>query len=455
MILRTSTGGVPGSLLRACLGLFGLIVAANVMMVALLLFARDSWPQAIEKTALQPVRALALPAGSDSWGPMANAYEDARAGRDMYRVFFEGLDRFQYPPTALLLHDAFPQSLAVAQEELAPGTPFNRGASLLSRLGVLASIAAAAALLLISIERLHGIVLGRRDRLLIAAAFAGCGLLFYPLLYPHMLGQVQVFVNLFLILALLCWATGARASAGLLLGVCALIKPQYGLLLLWAVVARQWRFAVAMAATGALGLLLSCLAFGLQAHLRYLEVLQFLSRHGESFWPNQSTNGLMHRLLGNGSAREFLGFPPYNVLVHVATVASSVLILAVAFLPLPALRRQSPVGPQDARRTTFAFGAFLAATTLASPIAWEHHYGFFIGLHALLVPALVHARPGRRIAWLAFIAAFVATASVFKHPDFLFAGTVPTLLAAHLYLGALVLFALLVTEARRSMPARE
>src|SRR5690606_38740505 len=143
------------------------------------------------------------------------------------------------------------------------------------------------------------------------------------------------------------------------------------------------------------------------------------------------------------------------VLVHVATVVSSVLILAVAFLPLAALRRSASDGPQVRRRTTFAFGAFLAATTLASPIAWEHHYGFFIGLHALVVPSLVLARPGRRIAWLALIAAFLAMASVFKHPDFLFAGTVTTLLAAHPYLGALALFALLVTEARRSAPARD
>lgn len=442
-----------GSLRRACQGLLTILVAVNLAMLALLLLARDTWGQALDKTALWSVYALVLPSGSDSWGPMASAYHDVREGRDMYRVFFEGIDRFQYPPTALLLHEAVPGALAVTQEDLRPGTSFNRWASWLSRLCVIASIAAAVALLQAAAGRFQGVKLSGRDRAVTAAAFTGCALLFNPLLYPHALGQVQVVVNLLLILALLTWVLGAPAWAGLLVGMCALVKPQYALLLLWALVARQWRFAAAMGMTGAAGLMLSLMAFGLKPHLQYLEVLQFLSRHGESFWANQSVNGLMHRLLHNGDAREFAGFPPYNRLVHLATVASSLAILAVTVLALKTARR--PSSGRAGHGDTLAFGAFLAATTLASPVAWEHHYGFFIGLAALLLPALVLSPRGGGPARLFFAAAFVAMASVFKHPNFLFGGGVlSTVLAMHLYWGGLVVLVLLIVEARRSAPER-
>ena len=54
---------------------------------------------------------------------------------------------------------------------------------------------------------------------------------------------------------------------------------------------------------------------------------------------------------------------------------SSVAILVLAFVPWGALRR-----PLDAN---FDLSAVLAAATMASPVAWEHHYGVFLPISPL------------------------------------------------------------------------
>lgn len=437
----SSTGESAGLVARGCVKLLVLVLAANVALVVLLLGARDTLVQGVEKTAVQPLLRLASPVGSDSWGPMAYAHEEIRSGRDMYAIFFEGVDRYQYPPSALLLNEALPAGTVAGQDSVAAGTPFNRAVSWMSRIAVIVTIALAAALLLVTTERLQGARMPGRDKVIAAAAFSAAGLLFYPLLYANQLGQIQVFVNLFLVLSLLCWTLGARIPAGVLLGLCTLIKPQYGLIVVWGLLARQWRFTAAFTLTAAAGIVASLAAFGLKPWLQYMDVLQFLSRRGESYWPNQSMNGLMNRLLGNGDPRELLEFPPYSLVVHVTTLTSSALIILAALLP--GMRGPSSTTTRGGD-TPYAFGAYLAGLTLASPIAWEHHYGFFVGLFALLLPAAAlrthHSGNGPE---LLVMLAYAAMACVFTHPDFLF-NPMLGLLASHLYFGGLLVLALLL-----------
>src|SRR5262249_6233766 len=151
-----------------------------------------------------------------------------------------------------------------------------------------------------------------------------------------------------------------------LIGLVCLVKPHFAILGAWAWRRRELRFLLAGTAAVAVPLMAGVWRYGLSPHLDYLNALSFLSRHGESFYANQSLVGLVHRLLGNGNNAEWVGtaFPP----VHPAVVAVG-LATTLALVVL-ALATRSPGTTREAD-----FGLALLAVTLASPIAWEHHYG--------------------------------------------------------------------------------
>ena len=114
------------------------------------------------------------------------------------------------------------------------------------------------------------------------------------------------------------------------------MKPHLALVLFWAALRREWRFAAAIGATLAVVLATSVVHYGLGAHVDYVHALSFLGRHGESFYPNQSFVGLLHRAIGNGNNVEWQAnaFPPFHVGVFAAGVVVSLALLGAALFGL-------------------------------------------------------------------------------------------------------------------------
>src|SRR5262249_4267360 len=148
----------------------------------------------------------------------------------------------------------------------------------------------------------------------------------------YQLGQIQVLLGMLVAGGLYAYLCGKRGLAGVLIGLCCLVKPQYAIVLLWGVVRRDWRFSAHLAGVGAVALVAAVAQFGLDNHLRYLDVLREMSRFGEAYWPNQSVNGLLHRFLGNGNPQVFRidSFAPYHPLIYYATLVTSAAIVAIA-----------------------------------------------------------------------------------------------------------------------------
>lgn len=438
----------PDRLLATCIGTLLALIAVNVVLVAGLMASGRTLSESLHRTEFRTLKQLAGPAYIDSWAAMSIAYQEHASGQDMYERTLNGsvnYNKFQYPPASLLLFAAIPSGEEIGALGVESGTTFNAVVSWISRLAVLATVAASAALMLLVTERSHQVVLTRRRSIMLAAAISALALGFYPLLYAHQLGQVQVFLNLFMVLALLAIYLRASIIAGVLIGLCATFKPQYAVVLAWALLLRDWRFAIAMAATSAIGLAHSIAVFGLEVHLRYIDVLRVLAAHGEAYWPNQSMNGLTNRLLWNGDPVHFGLFPPLNPVVRAATTLSSIAILAGALVP--ALWMRNSLTGANPLRTTYSFAAVLAGLTLASPIAWEHHYGFFVALFALLLPATTLGTSSR--IWPVLLAmAYLAMASICKIPEVFFTGRLLGLVASHLYFGAIVVLVLVTVAGR-------
>ena len=113
-----------------------------------------------------------------------------------------------------------------------------------------------------------------------------------------------------------------------------LIKPQFALIGAWALARRQWRFAAVCAAVVLAGLSVSIAAYGVRSHVDYLRVLTFISERGETFYANQSFNGLLNRLLFNGPNLEWqeTAFAPTHRLVQAGTTLAGLMLIAAAWL---------------------------------------------------------------------------------------------------------------------------
>ena len=378
--------------------------------------------------------------GDDSWMPMlrASAFMNEHPDQLLYQsVFFGQHVKFQYPLTALLPLDLPQRLLGVPPEWMV--VIFK----IMSRLGLLA-IAAAFLQLFMNAEQgsaRHGSAMQLPP--VSRATLAGLSLLtvalFYPILRSEYHGQIQTAMTLAAALALLAWQRGQPRLAGLMMALCCIIKPQWVIVILWALLRRQWKFAwTAGWITGAAGLL-SIAVYGLDNVLDYLPVVSFLGHHGESYFINQSVNGLVNRLLFNGVNLEGAGriwsgtdFPPFHHTVYLATTISSALILCLALFWR--MRKQP---------TAVDFSLVMLSLTMASPIAWDHHYGVLLPIFAVLFPAALRRQPFG--AWTLGLlwCAFVLSSESFVGATNLLAGSAWNWLQSYQLFGAVLVLGVL------------
>lgn len=344
---------------------------------------------------------LTFRSGTDSWMPMYQAVELflGGSGAPIYQtIFFDEQTKFQYPPTSILPFVALS----------AMGVERSAGVALMQILcfaGVL-GIAAVSAKIYLDLKTLPALEDFRArkgaDALAILTIALGT-LTFDPIMYAYEVGQIQVLIDLAVGGALLLWLNDRKASAGAVMAIAALIKPQYGVVLLWSLLRREHRFSVGFLGVGAPVGLISLAVFGIAEHFGYLSVLSYISRHGEVFWANQSVNGLLSRLLTDADAMTWdaNAFAPFNPVVYAGSMLTTIAFVALGLGFRPRWRRKNADAgdPQAARlESTLDLAAVITALTLASPVAWEHHYGVTWPMMVLALLALLQVRarrPGR------------------------------------------------------------
>jgi alpha-1,2-mannosyltransferase len=372
----------------------------------------------------------------DSWGPMLQALRVLHSpDRDaLYQVlFFTGHVRFQYPPTSLVSLD------------------------LLSALGITSFRALNAINLVVYFLNagaagfLMWLLFGGRDRKVgrnspglhpggMAAIGFVAAFTFYPDVRADVLGQIQVWIDLLFTSAVIAWLLGRRLLTGILIGLACTIKPQFGLLLLWGLLWREWAFSGGILAALVPVSVLSLFRYGLKAHLDYLDILAFLSRHGESFFANNSVNGILNGYISSNNSLywDSLRFTPYDPAVYAGTAAASALVLAaVVYLPLSG--RKTRPGIAD-------LGVAAICTVIGSPVAWEHHYGILLPLFAVMLKYLLDqpAGPRRGINLVCLGVSWILVANFIPFSNLL-AGTPFSILQANLFFGALLLLVLLLS----------
>ena len=436
MNVSTPPGGVASASLTRGLAIFLLL---NALMLNGLIWFVSSGDY--KETVLQhTVDTLLGKSGDNSWGAMAVALEYFEEGEPVpiyTEVFFDQQVKFQYPPSALFTLAAMylvgPHTVRTSDLDVYTWPTVN---DVLGWIFIALSIVGTAALLELQLRRVCGYQLDRTQTALRFALVAGFALTFYPIVKAFSLGQIQVWINGLFAIVLLCWATDRKATSGVLMGLICLIKPHYGLFVLWGLLRGEWRFITACVVTGTIGLIASIAVYGFENHLDYLPVLSHLAERGEAFYPNQSINGLANRIMSIWDNHLFNNieirsghFPPYTPWVYWVTFVSSAAIL------IAAIARRNREG--DPGRL-FDFCTMAASCTVASPIAWEHHFGVLLPIYAVVL-----ANALRNRTWLPWVIASYVLASNYFIATQLLAPTFWNFLQSYLLFGTLILLVLL------------
>lgn len=313
----------------------------------------------------------------DSSSFMQVACATAAAGKPVYReLFFAHGFKFIYPPSAMLTC----------------GLASTLRVSLATFINVLALVSIPLTLVLDG--ELFLLLCPTENKWQTRALIASLGILFSPLLFAVYLGQMQALLDLLFTFAVYAWVRGRKSWAGAALALVCVFKPPLAFFVLWALLRREWRFLASFAGLAAVFQAVAIARFGWQNEVDYLKVLAFLSHHGEVLIGNQSVNGLLERWAGNGLGIVWTRsspYPPFSAFVYRGTLAAWVLLLGFGLL-WPVVR-----GWKD-RATDFLVFGLLA--TVASPIAWTHHYGlFYVGCIYLLAGSL--SQRGRVPPWCA------------------------------------------------------
>jgi alpha-1,2-mannosyltransferase len=274
-------------------------------------------------------------------------------------------------------------------------------------------------------------------------AVAVAAFFFMPITLAFSLGQAQIFLDLFFSLMVFFWVQKKERAAGVMMALLAMVKPQFGLLFLWAGLRRRWGALASAVVTLAVGGGASVAVFGLRNNLDYIHVLSSLSRKAQSHYANQSMFGLLNRAIFNG---ENLPYHPYVYPPFVSWVYTVTLLTTVA-LVLFALAY--PWGEQRGSMADLSAAGVICV--IATPMAWEHHYGIMLPIFIWFWFAAYRLGSGK--VW-PFATAFVLIADFLSPFNALSATPVANLLQTYMYFGALLLLALLIkNSARQGIPS--
>lgn len=381
-----------------------LFAVVNIVLIngVLILALRPAWNETVPYCLTQSF--LLVRQRTDSWGLMSVAYVYAQnsPSQPLYSDLFFGRGiKFIYPPTSLLIIGL----LQMVRNDSAFWFDVLRIVS-----WVFVIVMAIFTLKIFETSLANN---GSESKsafdtdFFIRTGFVlAMVLTFYPVIRGYSVGQVQAWINAIFAIVFWCWMKDKKAIAGALTGIICLIKPQYSIILVWAVFRKQWTFVLPFAAALSAGFLASLSVFGLKDHLDYLPVLSFLSKHGDAYYPNQSINGLLNRLFQNGNILEFQArdWPPFNPWVYGGTLISSLALISMAlFWPM----KKSEKG------SILDFSIVALSCTMASPLAWIHHYGILLPIYAFLLPTLLKRKIFGRmtIAYLAI--SYVLTSNNF------------------------------------------
>jgi alpha-1,2-mannosyltransferase len=243
---------------------------------------------------------------------------------------------------------------------------------LISPLGLLEPITAYRVFVLISLAVVVGYLSWTVEELRLRPGWTAVGvvmlLLSSPLLATLALGQVYPVLALGLVAAWVADRRDRQEVSGAVLGLVVALKPSLLPVLLWPLARRKWRALLAALISGSVATLIGVAVLGPGETLDYIAVLR--EQPVSAYWDNASLPSAAARLFTENPYAQNVATLPWMVGVGFA--------LGFVAIVLTAMRVRH--GPE------VGLWALVAASLLASPIAW-HNYLVLLGPGILLLLA--------------------------------------------------------------------
>lgn len=243
---------------------------------------------------------------------------------------------------------------------------------LISPLGLLEAIDAYRLFVVVSILLVLGYLAWTAEELRLRPVWAvvGAGLLLLssPLLSTLALGQVYPVLALGLVAAWISDRRDRQWPSGASLGLVVALKPSLAPILLWPLVRRRWGSFLAACVSGLAATLVGLVVAGPSATFRYVRILN--EGFASAYWDNASIPAAATRFFTEHRFGENVATLPWMVYVGYA--------VGIGVVALTAVRIR---GGGDA-----GLWALVAASLLASPIAW-HNYLVLLAPGVLLLLA--------------------------------------------------------------------
>ncbi len=266
-----------------------------------------------------------------------------------------------------------------------------------------------------------------------------------PLVNSLREGNTTHFILLLLIVALLLWRAGREIAAGLVLGLCAMIKPPFLLFGVYFLLRGRWRIVAGGGAMIAAIAALSLATFGLEVNAGwYKACIEPFVRGAIAAFNVQSIDGFLIRLV-TGADELDNWYPLEPSAAHrVARTAIVVALFAGTFwLMRRAARARTSMGV--ARRDYREFSLVLVIALVSTPVSWTHYYLLLLlpwGLYLSGQLALPEDAVTRRLVWASWLLCSLPVVTPPDHPEWLAQILSRTLVSAWLFGGFLMLAAL-------------
>jgi alpha-1,2-mannosyltransferase/arabinofuranan 3-O-arabinosyltransferase len=261
---------------------------------------------------------------------------------------------------------------------------------LISPLGLLEPITAYRVFVLISLAVVVGYLAWTVEELRLRPGWTVIGvvmlLLSSPLLATLALGQVYPVLALGLVAAWVADRRDRQGISGAALGLVVALKPSLLPVLLWPLARRKWKALLAALVSGAMAMLLGVIVLGPGETWDYIGVLR--EQPVSTYWDNAS--------LPSAAARLFTENPYAQNVATLPWMVGFGFALGIVAIALTAMRVRH--GPE------VGLWALVAASLLASPIAW-HNYLVLLGPGILLLLARGRAATAFLLLALQFIPA--------------------------------------------------
>ena len=263
-------------------------------------------------------------------------------------------------------------------------------------------------------------------------------------------GNTTHIILLLIVLAFVLWRSGWDFAAGLLLGLCAVIKLPLLLFGAYYVLRGKWRVVVGGVTSIATAVLLSLADYGLQGNIGWYKdsVEPFLGGVIPAF-NVQSIDGFLVRLwTGEGRLHDWDPMVPEVLHKVIRNILFLLVYGGAIWLGWRATRAEPPpaINGRLSARDTLEFVLVITIAIITSPISWTHYYLLLLVAWGLYLGGQLPVPDDRTTRWLMWMSLALTSLPVVipEHsPNLITEVLARTVVSAWFFGGLLMLAALL------------